>query len=62
MIIPELVNSQLNKKNFKIKFENLLKNQKSNSKQIVESKKTIKELVQKKSPYKNIVEVIKKII
>tara|TARA_B100000965_G_scaffold357844_1_gene336829 strand:- start:671 stop:1792 length:1122 start_codon:yes stop_codon:yes gene_type:complete len=62
MIIPELVNSKLNKRNFKIKFEDLLKNKKSNSKQIIESRKIIRKLIQKKSPYKKIVDVIIKII
>ena len=62
MIIPELVNSKLNKRNFKIKFEDLLKNKKSNSKQIIESRKIIRKLIQKKSPYKKIVAVIIKII
>ena len=62
MIIPELVNSKLNKKDFKLKFENLLINKKSNSDQIIKSRKIINELVKKKSPYKNIVDVIIKII
>ena len=62
MIIPELTNSKLNKKDFIIKFKSLLIDKKFNYNQIKESRRVINQITQKKPPYKYIVENIKKII
>ena len=62
IIIPELVNSNLNKNRFIMKLNILLNDKKSNDKQLKESKRVIKNITMKKPPYKYVVENIKKII
>ena len=51
MIIPELVNSNLNKKNFLKDFDNLLNNRILNDLQIKEVNKIVNKMVNKKDPF-----------
>ncbi len=62
MIIPELVNSKLNKNDFISNFNTLLNDKKSNFNQIKESRKIINKIILKKPPYKYVVDSIKKVI
>ena len=60
MIIPELLNSKLNKKMFLKKFDELIFNDKSNIEQLKSINKVLKKISLSKSPYSLAVQSIKK--